>query len=525
MRRHSLAFLGALFLSFSLVSCDLSIFDIVGGGPSSSPLQDSHGFEDSLHTQNGFSQVRGDISLEDYGEVAGTLAYPSKGSQKLLVLPIIIEDYELSPSRQSKIISDLEALFNGEADETGWESVRSFYEASSYGQLQIEATIAPWYDSDKTIEEIDRQNSSSLTSEGVSYLMREAIEAYRESSGDDLSSFDSNQDGFIDGVWMVYSAPHDLRVSGTLWAFTYWDYEAPELIHSPSRPLGYTYCWASYDFMYAGYGETAVDCHTFVHETGHMLGLMDYYDTAYNRSPLGYLDMMDANVIDHNAYTKFSLGWINPYLVDRPGEITISPQWKSGDAILVPTEDGWNGSSFDEYLLIELYDPHGLNEQDSVEGYSDSGQPAIYGFREPGIRVYHVDARLCLISSTMAGNYFDGFSDDLYISSNGYERTLMANTNTYGESYAGNDDFTLLTLITPEQVNIPMAKTNYLATDELLFHEGDSFSLEGCAVQFPYDGSDYRAPNSNDESGFALTFTVSDIASDGSSATIAFTYA
>ena len=143
---------------------------------------------------------------------------------------------------------------------------------------------------------------------------------------------------------MVYSAPYDGSGASTVqWAFTFWDYEAATDA-SYSAPVGYAYSWASYEFLYEGYGRSSVDAHTFVHETGHLLGLNDYYDTSGSTSPTGYVDMMDANIIDHCAYTKFSLGWISPYVVTGEGSITIGNLAEAGDAVLIPTKASANTS-------------------------------------------------------------------------------------------------------------------------------------------------------------------------------------
>ena len=94
--------------------------------------------------------------------------------------------------------------------------------------------------------------------------------------------------------------------------------------------------WASQEFMFdAGYydeegnhsnwtteqlasGNAKPDAHTFIHETGHMIGLDDYY--SYDRGKgdyggLGGLDMMDFNIGDHNGYSKWMLGWLHPQMV------------------------------------------------------------------------------------------------------------------------------------------------------------------------------------------------------------------
>ena len=95
--------------------------------------------------------------------------------------------------------------------------------------------------------------------------------------------------------------------------------------------------------------------------------------------------MMDFNIIDHNAYSKYALGWIKPYVVTGATTITLKPSATSGQAILLPTStNGWNGSAFDEYMLLEFYTPTLLNKKDSDSAYPDNEQR---GFTVNGIRM------------------------------------------------------------------------------------------------------------------------------------------
>ena len=128
-----------------------------------------------------------------------------------------------------------------------------------------------------------------------------------------------------------------------------------------------------------------------------MLGLDDYYcyDDENSWNCAGELDMQSYNVGDHNAYSKIALGWNDPYVVTNSCQINLKTSSKYPEAILI--NDNWNGSSFDEYILIEYYTPTGLNEIDAKHSYSKT---QMYNYN--GLRIYHVDARL--IKAKISGN-------------------------------------------------------------------------------------------------------------------------
>ena len=124
----------------------------------------------------------------------------------------------------------------------------------------------------------------------------------------------------------------------------------------------------------------------FIHEFGHILGAEDYYDTAYaGSSPLDGNDIMDAEIGDHNAYTKFNLGWItNARLVVTDTEITVTLDAfsESGDTLIIANNFDPSLGVYQEYYIIVYYTEDELNS--GVGGYFDG----------EGIIVYHVNASL-----------------------------------------------------------------------------------------------------------------------------------
>ena len=502
MRRFFLI-LGIASIAIPLTSCDFfnRFFEISEESSSSSPSivnpgSSSQGGGSAGETleRKGTRYTYGDVHRNSgYGYVVDT---PSRGDVRLLVLPIIQSDFPLSSSEESKYLSDIEKVFFGDSEDTSWESVRSFYEKSSYGALSFSGEVMPWYDCGLTSSEIAWHNQSEGTAEGVTMVLERAIAHWEEEGILDTQDFDGDGDGYIDAVWVVYSGPNytnDPWVTSNNWAFTYWAYENES--GNPSDPLPYAYSWASYDFMYEGYGENGVDGHTFIHETGHLLGLPDYYD--YNSrntvSPTGGVDMMDNNIIDHNSWSKFALGWTEPYVYEG-GEhtITLRPFSSSGDALILPTGDGWNGSAFDEFVMLEYYAPEGLNEKDALDG-SPSYVPAMEG---SGIRAWHVDARLMKAEPSLIPGLQENvvtFVDDL-LQVDGYSESIVqsvAFSNTPGgsdyENFSGEStDFLQLTLL--DKAGRSFGTSSYLQDERSLFLEGDTIDIPNdfsLSDQFP----------------------------------------
>src|SRR5574344_831383 len=251
--------------------------------------------------------------------------------------------------------------------------------------------------------------------------------------------------------------------------------------------------------MFEGYGSNKLDAHTFIHESGHMMGLDDYYDYGrdadgdgeadYVASPMGGIDMMDLNIVDHNAFSKFSLGWVKPYVVtgnEGSLSLTLKPSATNSDSncVIFPTGDGWNGSAFDEYIMMEYYTPTGLNESDATVAYSTRPK----AMTQSGVRIYHVDARMIKeVYNSVTKKLSDGgFTDGVV--SNSTTMTEQAFSNTKEQSY----DATINLIQELDHKGRNFAKefsvsatSYYVADNDTLWQNGDSFNFSTYASQFP----------------------------------------
>ena len=158
-----------------------------------------------------------------------------------------------------------------------------------------------------------------------------------------------------------------------------------------------------------------------------------------------------------------SLNWTRPYVIKDSGKITISDFESSGDLILL--NDNWNGTSMDEYLLLELYSPTKLNKFDV-----DHPQSNAKLMTNTGIKVYHVDARTAFFENKtrpVAYTSEGGFSMSTY-------RIGLAHSNTIRNS----SEFTKYPLYELVQKSgVSSFLDGGSATNETLFYEGDSFGV------------------------------------------------
>jgi M6 family metalloprotease-like protein len=434
----------------------------------------------SSETSLGYYQATNEtINLTQYRLGSDTFGMPTAGNGKLLVIPVTFSDYPCLSVCESRR-QDIQTTFFGSADQTAWHSVKSYYETSSYGQLNLTGEVTPWYESTLTAQQFAEQAPVGTYAnyfDPTWTLLDSAVSWFKTTTGRNLTEYDTDQDGYLDSVYLVYNNPNASNFyystptqRDTFWAYTYWNYNNLGKA-SLSSPVGMTLVWSSYDFMYEGYGTSTLDAHTYIHELGHALGLDDYYSYTKNDwGAAGRLDMMDYNILDHNAYSKYLLGWAKPYVLDftkTTTNITLRPFVSSGDFFLLGNQ--WNGSAYDEYLIFEYYTPTGLNEKDSIAPYPGNNTR---GFTVPGVKIYHVDARLGrydYVSSLNRWN-FSGYTDTI-ISTN-TTATILAHSNS--SDYSQNPNFRLLHLIEAGGVNT--FKTGGFATNQTLFKQGSSFN-------------------------------------------------
>lgn len=423
---------------------------------------------------------------------------PSIGNINILVIPILLPDYQTidldgdGKSDNNKVLEDINKTFFG-TDNKNYESVKTFYQKSSFGKLNLSGQVTEWFDVSKW--------TSYTTAASIDYIetydiVRSAVTWAKNILKIDMTKYDNDNDGYIDGIWCVYSCPNFKNGGpqtdyGNYWAYTSWgnqnsdgENEAPNI----KNPVYNLFGWASYDFMYDGYGINNVDAHTYIHETGHFLGLNDYYSDQISYNPIGKIDMMDGNIVDHNLYSKMLLGWTKPYIVTGNATINLKSMNNENALIVIPGDsqviENNTFDPFGEYVLVEYYTNDGLNYIDSINKYSNGFQAT----KEKGVRIYHIDNRKFLVDT----------SDEYFITCNEYKGENLSKTkklvlpitnkrgadnyNIYFNLDININLFDEIRMI--EATNIDTFSTGGKQKAQSLFKENDIFSIEKYGENF-----------------------------------------
>lgn len=248
--------------------------------------------------------------------------FPTKGTVRGLVVLAQYQDVKFCDKTTREAFDKLINEKNYTGDLASG-SVRDYFLDQSGGQLDLQFDVVGPVTLANNREYYGGDNEGT----NVPKMIEEACVIADQEHNIDFSQYDSNGDGFVDFIYVVY-AGHGEAQGGP-----------SESVWPQSYTLEYL-CWKSFDGMYlgryscscelrGGEGEDLDGIGTFCHEFGHILGLPDIYDAAYSGfNGLGKWDVMDNGSYNNDsktppAYTameRYTLGWIEPQVLDSQAE-------------------------------------------------------------------------------------------------------------------------------------------------------------------------------------------------------------
>lgn len=319
------------------------------------------------------------------------------------------ESSSTGSANASSDASDSTSPTNPNAAFAPYDSLNAYYHRASYGALGISGTAFTY----------TAQHPRSYYTDDPDSLFAEALASLDSTT--DFSAYDGNNDGYLDAVYLHFAG------ETTGWGSTWWSNEkfyTGEPVSFDGKSIGGT-------VMLHNPSNTENGVRTAIHETGHLLGLPDYYSYdvgAAKKDPSGRtgiltFDMMNNNIGDHNAFSKWLLGWIDDSKITRivanesgvvvkqgtNDPVTVSPN-ASGEAIaqaslsLLATDDpsscgGFIALSNDEALLEPdgLFSSFYLMEYNSSKGNQAVSYYTTWDTTLPlpaGFRVFRIQAGL-----------------------------------------------------------------------------------------------------------------------------------
>lgn len=271
--------------------------------------------------------------------------FQSTGSPKMLVLLIEFADYPHSEINskehiESKIFGD------GLADDKPYDSQRNFYLRSSYNKLDIQGNVLDWYQTS-----YNRPQYIGDPFQIKRNIIKDALN-HHNSLGHDFSQYDNDNDGAIDYLAVIWTGPVGE------WATLWWG--AFSGFYDDSYTIdGKTISTISWQALSNSQPEQAFHPKTLIHETGHALGLPDYYDYDDSIGPrggVGRLDQMGGEH-DHNSFSKYILGWLTPTVVSgSQSNIELLPYGENASALLI-NAGATASTKWNEFFLAEFRTP------------------------------------------------------------------------------------------------------------------------------------------------------------------------
>ena len=344
--------------------------------------------------------------VTNQGELVG--GCPPTGSSGVLVIPVQFSD--VTAESKGYTVSTLVNAFS-KGGETDYYSLYDYYYISSYGKLDLDITVldfwfTPEHDSKYYDDFIFTYEDEDMPY-GEQLILNEALD-YLEGIMD-LSQFDSDGNGTVDSVILVNTLELDSSDLFT-WGYRYMNYYKDEggSYYEYDGVYAKDYIWASYQFLFETENEygvhvyddtSAMNTFTFIHEFAHVLGLHDYYDYASINVPLRGGDIMCSDRGDHNAYSKFNLGWLRTsrlVVTDSSITLTLEDFSKNGDTVIIANNWDDKLGAYQEYYVLVYYTNNGVNAGEG-NGYFDT----------EGIVVYHVNAAMYMPEDS---EYYDVYN-------------------------------------------------------------------------------------------------------------------
>lgn len=335
------------------------------------------------------------------------------------VLVILIQFYDYVGTYDSSNFDDLMNLPGYDI----YGSAHDFYEECSYGQFNLKADVTHWYQAESEYYFYGYHDGNNWVA--AAQLVREAVIAASYSV--DFSKYDNNNDGEVDGLFIVHAGPGaETGASDFPWSHKWW-LTAAGL--DPVNVNGVTVDAYTLE-PELHYGTEIARIGVFCHEYGHALGLPDLYDTDGSSNGIGSWGVMGGgswngggrSPAHFSGWSKDKLGWTTPINILTDTTDVIIPDASSNP---VSYRLWTEGAESGQYFLVEYRGKTNF----------DSFLPGC------GVAIWHVDESMTgnsvdnhrLLDLEEGDNTENNSSGDVWINKT-FNGTSIPNSNDYNSN-------------------------------------------------------------------------------------------
>lgn len=274
--------------------------------------------------------------------------FPSKGVQKGLVVLVEYKDTKFS-------LSEPYDYFNRMLNENGFSDYGATGCAAEYFRVSSMNQFLPEFDvfGPITLSQNMSYYGGNDWSGNDKNPERMVIEACQQLDATvDFSNYDRDGDGYIDNVFVFYAGRGEASggAANTVWPHS-WNVTS-------ATSIPYIFDGVQLD-RYAcsneWEGSRPDGVGTFIHEFSHVLGLPDLYATSYTSAfTPGAWSVLDYGPYNnggctpplYSVYERYSLGWMQPTLIDGPKNVTLG-EISGNNGCIIKTEKE------NEFFLLE----------------------------------------------------------------------------------------------------------------------------------------------------------------------------
>ncbi len=448
---------------------------------------------------------------------------PAEGDVNTLFVSIEFKDFKFSDGYRDsldKIFKD-DDQNSSKDDYYPLESMTAYYQRSSDNKLHLSGEIFNFKsDQDRSFYDDATLSNKLLNNDVAEYLIDEILKADETDATDNeklnayMSKFDLDKDYVVDGAYFLYAGPH------TGWGSQWWSYR-----YNPNIKIG-DYSLTNI-VMVAAAGSVAEDAYdpqkddknqtryhyliehwgdsmakdprqsvdTFIHETGHMLGLDDYYAYgAEEGAGSGCRDMMNDAIGDHNAYSKLLLGWKDKSAIEwitAGTKVTLPVYGTSSEAAFITTPGEHDLHKDDNPLYSQFIMVQNVKNVGNDTHYVDENGTKKPDVNGEGFRIVHVYGNLNESKTGYAGSNPDSSMIPVY---RGYNVGYVYKTD-------GERETEETTPVDPNLVvSDPSGKKDYY-----VFGAGDELKAEHTWFYYDPSNGGTCANSLKDHTGISLT--------------------